>query len=217
MNNQLYLQGTPAVGAGHYYTCRIPSKAMLDNYMAANKLHAVTNRLQEPTASYNKVVSMQSQVEKAIAVFLSLRMVMAADATKLIEGEVLLHNRSSPSTSKEKEISTEINRRIEAELAMTLLDAYSCLATAVFLLRTVPGQVVALCLALLATWQLGQLESRESKFFETWTASSPLRGHSLRKFDALQSAEGFDCSICQGDIGEEEWIYPIPCQHQFHR
>ncbi|ETN37030.1 uncharacterized protein HMPREF1541_08018 [Cyphellophora europaea CBS 101466] len=78
-------------------------------------------------------------------------------------------------------------------------------------------QAALIYVALVIIAQLMMVESREHRFFSIWAFGNPLKASPLQRFDASKSGNGYDCAICWERIGETEWIYPIPCEHQFHR
>jgi hypothetical protein len=76
----------------------------------------------------------------------------------------------------------------------------------IMLLALEGGSLAPVCAVLSATSQLVAVESRELTFYGKLTHDGPLRGCAVKQFDASRSGDGFDCAICQEEIGEAEWI-----------
>lgn len=218
MNNLLYLPNTASVALHHRTTQTVPAQALTASFTAGSKFRIILDRLQDPSASYNRLINPSSMVDKAIAVFVVFHIVTITDHTKLIEAEMQLeHDQAVQHRLDAETLNNSISSCTNTHLNAACIQAYVIIWITIALVLVEYGDLVAACVALPALAELVSVESRELSFHNLFASSGPLRGSSLTMFDASKTEDGFDCVICQEVIGEAEWIYPIPCQHQFHR
>lgn len=187
-------------------------------YSAAGKIGAVLDRLQEPAASYNRLICCDTFISQATSVFLVLQLVAAADSIKLWEAETSLLQSPVEQDGSNGEDQSRYRRQIRIQLARSFAEALFTMAITLYLAQILGPESLegAALIGLTATSHLVLLETREQDIFQAWT-SNPLRSSPLTRFNPLRAGNGHDCPICQDEIGEQEWVYPLPCKHQFHR
>jgi RING-H2 zinc finger domain len=156
------------------------------------KLSLVVNRLGEHACSYNQDAPV---IDRALGVLLVLEVAAAADFVKM--GDYFGANR------------TTLNWQF-LHMALTL-------ALSLHILRLTPQGLGAFALfyGLRVLYQYHQLEILEEGAFNT--TDNPFRG--LYEAQFIPSPDqGYDCSVYQIEqIGEAEWLYFLPCRHQFHK
>lgn len=177
MDNPLYHPVTPGERRQH----------LLSRYNTTIKLRALSDRFQEPAASYNRFIRDAPLIDQTIAACVVLLISMSADKTKFAD------QNGNPSM----------------ELTRASLESVVILHFCLYLIGTGVGDLAALSLVMLIISEMVLLESEEMDFFQqNITCPLPL-GSSLVMFDASRSGNGYDCAICQEGIGETEWIYPV--------
>lgn len=187
-------------------------------YFAAGKIRAILDRLREPAASYNTLICGDAFISQAMSIFIVLQLAATADLIRLWEAESSLQHNLEEQDNPEGDRS-RFRRQRRIQLARSIMNVLFTIAVTLHLTRVLApelSEAAALLMALTAASHLVLLEAREQDIFLART-SPPLRSLPLIRFDPLRAGNGHDCPICQDDIGEQEWIYPLPCKHQFHR
>lgn len=187
-------------------------------YFAAEKIGAILDRLREPAASYNRLIRADTFISQATSVFLVLQLVATADSIKIWEAETCLQQNLIERNGLIDEDQSRYRRQIRIKLARSFVEVLFTLAITLHLAQILGPDSLegAALMGLTATLHLVLLEAREQEIFLART-SAPLRSLPLSRFDSMWAGNGHDCPICQDDVGEQEWVYSLPCKHQFHR
>lgn len=201
--------------------------------MLAHRLDAIHKRLKDPAMSYNRhfddgTFPQETNASRSFELLLMLAMMATADYSRL--GRLTILTRKGFDVRQditEEQMNSATHIRVRGfENGLTISMGVTIALTLHFanILVTICDQANAATSAEAATVYMALdvfsrlllIEVQERECFDGLGVCNPFRGHPLLLFGPSQE-QGYDCPICQDDIGETERVYALRCLHQFHR